>query len=173
MSGVYNLFTLDVATGGIDYLTYDSSSHTSPAWSKDGSTIAFTSDAGGVNNIWALDMHQGKEPGIRTIRQLTHFTTPAFDPTWTSSGDLVFTTFEKLRFRISSLRNAKHAADSASPRIVDLRGEKKPWTVDRYRSRPEHRSMRYRGEYSLDVAQSAISTDPVFGTRALSRRIQS
>jgi len=49
-------------------------------------------------------------------------------------------------------------------RAIDLSGRERPWesksiagttTVDRFR---------YEGDYSLDVAQSAISTDPVFGT---------
>jgi hypothetical protein len=165
ISGTYNLFGLDVATGSVDYLTCDSSSHTSPAWSKDGMTLAFTSDAGGVNNVWMLDMRPDRTPGLATMRQVTHFTTPAFDPAWTASGDLVFTTFEKLRFRIASIPGARQRADSVPPHTTDLRGKRAPWTVARYQALPEHRSLRYRGEYSLDVAQSAISTDPVFGTR--------
>jgi hypothetical protein len=164
--GVYSLFLLNLRTGAIDYLTDDSCSSGSPAWSKDGKTLAFTSDYGGVNNVWATDMATPEAPGQRTVRQLTHFTTPAFDPTWTRSGDLVFSTFENLRFKITSLPGARDDLRSAGPvRVLDLRVSEKPWVAKRYLGPAESRSLRYRGEYSLDVAQSAISTDPVFGTR--------
>jgi outer membrane protein assembly factor BamA len=47
---------------------------------------------------------------------------------------------------------------------VNLALKEKPWRADELTGESEVRAYRYEGEYSLDFAQSAISTDPVFGT---------
>ncbi len=163
--GVYNLFLYSVATGSIDYLTYGPSSDASPAWSKDGALLAFTSDLGGVQNVWAMDMRQERSGPTRTMKQITHFTTSAFDPAWDSTGDLVFATFEKYGFQIRSLQNVRRAFDTLSTsRTIDLASREEPWKPKRIAGSTSLKRLRYAGEYSLDVAQSAISTDPVFGT---------
>ena len=164
-NGVYNLFLYSLATGSIQYLTFSPYSDGSPAWSKDGSLLAFTSDEGGVQNIWAMDMRQDLSARFRTIKQITRFTTSAFDPTWTSSGDLLFSTFEKYSFQIRSMRHVKAAFDTASTsRTIDLAMREEPWKPKRIEGLSTLKRLRYAGEYSLDIAQSAISTDPVFGT---------
>ncbi len=163
--GAYNLFLYTIATGSIDYLTYGPSSDASPAWSKDGALLAFTSDLGGVQNVWAIDMRQDLARPMRTMKQITRFTTSAFDPAWDSSGDLVFSTFEKYSFQIRSLRNVRSAFDTMSTsRTIDLASREEPWRPKRIAGLSSLQRLRYAGEYSLDVAQSAISTDPVFGT---------
>jgi outer membrane protein assembly factor BamA len=99
------------------------------------------------------------------MTKVTTFTTAAFDPAWTSTGDLVFATFEKFSFQIRMLENVREYYDSASTVLpIDLSLKEKPWTADALAGESEARSYRYEGEYSLDFAQSAISTDPVFGT---------
>ena len=163
--GTYNLFLYTIATGSIDYLTYGPSSDDSPAWSKDGKLLAFTSDAGGVQNIWAMDMHQDLTGPTRTIKQITRFTTSAFDPAWDSSGDLVFSTFEKYSFQIRSLKKVSAAFDTSSiSHTIDLSSREEQWRPRRIAGLSSLQRLRYAGEYSLDIAQSAISTDPVFGT---------
>jgi len=161
----YNLFTYDVTTGAIDYLTYGPATYRGPAWSKDGSLLAFTSDVDGVDNIWMMNMQQQYPHGMRTMTRVTPFVTSAFDPAWTSSGDLVFTAFEKFTFHIKMVRNIKAVYDTSSAvRIIDLFEKEKPWVASSVAGRTELNRLKYKGEYSLDVAQSVISTDPVFGT---------
>jgi len=163
--GVYNLFLYTLSSGRIDYLTYDSASAGSPAWSKDSTKLAFTSELGGVKNIWVIDFAKGIPGANRSMSRLTRFTTPAFDPAWTRSGDLVFGTFERLAFQIKEIRNVRGMLDTASVvRSIDLSGKEKPWEAGSLAGASEIKRLRYRGEYSLDVAESAISTDPVFGT---------
>jgi outer membrane protein assembly factor BamA len=43
--------------------------------------------------------------------------------------------------------------------------KEKPWRITPLSGESEVQRFKYEGEYSLDVAQSVISTDPVFGTR--------
>ncbi|HMK39203.1 MAG TPA: BamA/TamA family outer membrane protein, partial [Bacteroidota bacterium] len=163
--GVYNLFLYTISTGRIEYLTCDSASAGSPAWSKDSTKLAFTSELGGVKNIWVIDMAKPQTGGMRSMTCLTRFTTPAFDPAWTRSGDLVFGTFERLSFQIKEIKNVRRMLDTASDvRSIDLFRKEKPWEAKSLAGISEMKRLRYKGEYSLDVAQSAISTDPVFGT---------
>ncbi|HTO94200.1 MAG TPA: BamA/TamA family outer membrane protein [Bacteroidota bacterium] len=160
-AGVYNLFLYTLGTGRIDYLTYDTASAGAPAWSKDSTSLAYTSEAGGVKNIWVMDMRGG----ARTTKCLTRFTTPAFDPAWTKEGDLVFGSFEKLSFRIRAITNVRAILDTTREvRHVDFADKSAPWEASAIAGASEIKRPRYRGEYSLDVAESAISTDPVFGT---------
>ena len=163
--GAYNLFLYELVSGRIDYLTYGPATSGSPAWSKDGGRIAFTSDVDGVQNIWVMDMTKRSHAGMPTMTRLTRFTTSAFDPTWTRNGDLVFAAFEKLSFQLKAIRNVPAVLDTATDiRMIDLYDKEKPWEAQSIAGVSELKRFRYQGEYSLDVAQSAISTDPVFGT---------
>ncbi|MBK7259058.1 MAG: PD40 domain-containing protein [Ignavibacteriae bacterium] len=163
--GRYNLFLYDLTNGNISYLTCGPWSDSSPAWSRDGSLLAFTSDIEGTSNIWMMDMTRRFSGGIRSMTRVSAFVTSAFDPTWTSNGELVFTTFEKFSFRIASLKNARAVFDtSTTVRTLDLMDRTRPWEATMLSAHSEVQRLKYRGDYSLDVAQSAISTDPVFGT---------
>ena len=163
--GRYNLFLYDLTNGNISYLTCGPWSDSSPAWSRDGSLLAFTSDIEGTSNIWMMDMTRRFSGGIRSMTRVSAFVTSAFDPAWTSNGELVFTTFEKFSFRIASLKNARAVFDtSTTVRTLDLMDRTRPWEATMLSAHSEVQRLKYRGDYSLDVAQSAISTDPVFGT---------
>ena len=149
----------------ISYLTCGPWSDSSPSWSRDGSMLAFTSDVEGTSNIWMMDMTRRFPGGIRSMTRVTSFVTSAFDPAWTSNGDLVFATFEKFSFRLQSLPKARAVFDtSTAVRTLDLMDRARPWEAKMISAHSEVERFKYRGEYSLDVAQSAISTDPVFGT---------
>lgn len=161
----YNLFLYDVKTGAIDYLTYSNDSYSAPAWSKDGSQLAFTCDAGDAQNVWIIDMDKSFAGGYRTMTKVTYFTTAAFDPAWTNSGDLLFGAFDKFSFQIRMIKNIVAVRDTATTmELIDLFNKEKPWEASSIVGTSEIKSFKYHGDYSLDFAQSAISTDPVFGT---------
>ena len=161
----YNLFLYDIKTGSIDYLTYGNESYSAPAWSKDGSKLAFTCDAGGAQNIWIMDVDKRFPGGFRSMTKVTYFTTAAFDPTWTNSGDLVFAAFDKFSFQLRMIKNIAAVREtSTTVRLIDLYEKEKPWEAKSIAGTSEIKSYKYQGDYSLDIAQSAISTDPVFGT---------
>jgi len=163
--GNYNLFLYDLATGVIEYLTYGNESYSAPAWSVDGGKIAFTCDVDGAHNIWIMDMDRPGSFGVRSMSKVTTFTTSAFDPSWTRSGDLVFTAFENFSFQIRMLKNITAICDSSTTvKRVDLDDKGRLWEARSIAGHSEVKSFKYHGDYSLDIAQSAISTDPVFGT---------
>lgn len=147
--------------GGISYLTCGPWTDTALAWSRDGSLLAFTSDIEGTSNIWMMDMTRRFTGGIRSMTRVSAFVTSAFDPAWTSNGELVFTTFEKFSFRLASLKNVRAIFDtSTTVRTLDLMDCTRPWEAAMLSAHSEVQRLKYRGDYSLDVAQSAISTDP-------------
>lgn len=165
LSGAYNLYLLDLATGGIEQITGGQERHLAPAWSHDGARLAFTADAGGAQNIWVMRPDARDSAGRREMRRVTRFTTAAFDPAWTAEGDLVFATFEKFSFQIRRLEEIAAAFDTTGARrTVDLAGLTDPWEPGTMTPATALRTERYEGEYSLDIAQGAIATDPVFGT---------
>jgi outer membrane protein assembly factor BamA len=99
------------------------------------------------------------------MRRVTNFVTSAFDPAWTADGDLVFAAFERFSFQIKMLERADQIADTSSvTRTITFADKRHPWAAKTLGGTSKVERYRYEGDYSLDVAQSAISTDPVFGT---------
>jgi len=163
-SGKYNLFLYDTSSHRIGYLTSGDNSYSSPAWMADGRALVFTSDMDDARNVWMMTLN-GKESPSPTIRKITHFTTGAFDPAPTDSAGLVFTAFENFSFQIRMVDDVMGRYDSSAvvapagaPPLSDA------WKPSSLAAESEMKALKYTGEYSLDVAQSQISTDPVFGT---------
>ena len=162
-NGTYNLFTYSVETKQIQPLTYGAASYTAPSWSPSGRYLSFNADIGGVRNIWMMDMSSA---GTRTkIKQMTNYVTATFDPAWTDQDALVFTAFENFSFQLRALRNASFRFDTtAASTTVSVDSTAAPWTVSGISGPILVDRYKYARDYSLDIAQSAISTDPVFGT---------
>ncbi len=98
-------------------------------------------------------------------RQITNLIGTAYDPVWTDDGHLVFTSFEHYRFTIRSLgdidsliANPKRKAD------IDLASVGEHWTFDRLGTEDGVERVPYRRKYNLDIAQGAVSQNPVWGT---------
>ena len=161
--GKYNLFVYGVTAQNIEYLTYSNESYYAPSWSPDGKSIVCTSDIGGARNIWMMKFDStGGFPG--EIRKLTRFTTAAFDPAWADSN-LVFTAFQGFSFQLRSIGDVYASYDSSTTiRSLKVVPTEKPWKPNTLSGSSELKSLRYKGDYSLDIAQSQIATDPVFGT---------
>jgi hypothetical protein len=160
--GTYNLFRYTLASDAIDYLTYGPESASAPAWSADGRSLLYTSDRGGARNIWMMALDSAGTP--RESRRLTAFTTAAFDPAWAETT-AVFVAFENFSFQLRTLSNVRAMYDTAAERRdAGIGPTGAPWRPQTQAGIAETKPLRYEGEYSLDVAQSQIETDPVFGT---------
>ena len=162
--GVHDLYLLDLEDGGIRFLTQDSCSYAAPSWSTDGTTIVCTSDRDGTHNIYIIVVDD--EPAaLPPVRQVSHYTTAAFDPVWTPEGGLLYSAFDGFSFKLLGLRNVSARLDSfqtAFSRRLPSRTE--PWDIPRLQGERVSSPLVYEKDYQVDVAQSAISTDPVFGT---------
>jgi Tol biopolymer transport system component len=181
--GYYNLFLYELESGLIQYLTQGEYNDTTPCWSPDGEYLAFCSDRSGTNNIWFIERNKeqllasaAENTSISaywistydndvTLKQVTQFTTGAFDPEWTSDGDLLFSAFENLSFQVNKIEAVGElfqTSSTAEKDPVDLSDTK--WTFDKLSGTGGRSGIKYKPRYSLDIAQSQIALDPIFGT---------
>jgi outer membrane protein assembly factor BamA len=101
----------------------------------------------------------------RQMVKITHLTTASQDPSWTDRDELVFTTFENFSFQIKKIGGVSSLLSSAmEKRAFRFDVNKDPWEAPRLESSSIEANYRYAGDYKLDIAQSQVSTDPVFGT---------
>jgi hypothetical protein len=162
--GIYNLFIYDIQSQMIDYLTYGPHNYYSPVWSPDGKALMFTSDIDGARNIWMMKFLDSNSYPTE-MRKITNFTTAAFDPDWADSARILFTAFENYSFQIRTIGNVFNSFDSSNVRVpLNFNILENKWVPNSIVASSETKSLKYVGDYSLDVAQSQISTDPVFGT---------
>jgi hypothetical protein len=162
--GYYNLFVYDIESQKIEYLTYGRNNYYSPEWSPDGKALLFTTDMDGARNIWMMQFNDSTYHATE-MRKITSFTTAAFDPAWADSGRVLFAGFENYSFQIRTIGNVFTTYDSSKviePLNYTILENK--WIPNSISAASESKSLKYVGDYSLDIAQSQISTDPVFGT---------
>ncbi len=162
--GKYNLFTYDLSTGGISFVTHSDDNYYAPSWSRDGRWLAFTSDAGGSQNIWMMDVSVA-DPQARAMKRITNFVTGAYDPSWGDSDELVCTAFENFSFQIRKVPNVSMKYDSsATVKSFDFSNVGPVWQGRKLEGTSVVGQYKYAGDYTLDIAQSQVSTDPIFGT---------
>lgn len=159
----YNLFTLNTETFEIDYLTYFGADFHSPILSQDKMQLIFTCDVDGVRNIYSIPVAEKNNPG--KIHRITNFLTSAFNPTFYDDTTLIFSGFENFSFNLYKYEMVSDK-DSSAIEMLDVRPSKQmKWRADKIISEIERKNYNYDKEYTLDYAQSQISTDPIFGTR--------
>jgi hypothetical protein len=102
--------------------------------------------------------------GAADLRRVTNFTTGAFDPEWTDGGSLLFTAFENFSFQIRELKNVQAFFNSSQIAAEDtIRVKNDPWKVQKLEGEMAPTTAGYKNKFSLDIAQSQITQDPIFG----------
>jgi len=163
--GSYNLFLYNLETHSIEYLTYGKESYHAPSWSHNGKWLAFTSDLDGAENIWLMSILDSAKDGGRSMRKLTTLSTAAFDPTWGGNDEIIFSSFENFSFQLKSVKDIEHTyAVSTSIRPFSPEQSGLRWVEKKLGGESVVGQFRYEGDYQLDIAQSQISVDPIFGT---------
>ncbi|MBI4429579.1 MAG: PD40 domain-containing protein [Ignavibacteriales bacterium] len=162
--GKYNLFSYNLESARIDYLTFGNENYYSPSWSRDGKSLVFTSDAESAQNVWMMRM-DGVPASARTMRRVTNIATAAFDPSWGEWDEIYFTAFENFSFQIRKLTEISPRYDSSDvQKKFDFADIEPVWREKKLEGSSLVGQFKYAGEYTLDIAQSQISTDPIFGT---------
>jgi hypothetical protein len=158
----YNLFKLDLSSRKISYITYLRSNNYSPLLSPNRKKLLFTSDYDGVRNIWSLDLT--KDESVDSITKVTSFITSAFDHSFIDDSTIVLCGFENFSFNIYklSLFNPYTSNDVIK---MDFSLAEQKWSAEKIEIEPERQKAVYEKEYTLDYAQSQVTTDPVYGTR--------
>ena len=161
----YNLFMLNINTGDLSYITYGNHKDTAPVFSNDGKSILFTSDRDTSLNIYLAELDINKQ--TIEIEKISNFTGAAFDPEWTPDGGIIFAVFEKGVFQIRYVENLETLRQKKSyefftlPKIVK---SKEPWKFKNFSHDKKSEKFKYSKDYDLDIAQTQVSQDPIFGT---------
>jgi hypothetical protein len=160
----YNLFSFNLESSRISYITYLDANSYSPVVNKTGDRLLFTSDYDGVRNIWMINITDGM-PGD-SVMQITNLITSSFYPVFIDNDEILFTAFEKFSFNIYNY-NISEIYDSADMPVVKMEFDSTgtSWHPEKIYAAAEREQYQYEREYTLDYAQSQVSTDPVFGTR--------
>jgi len=164
-NGAFNLYFYDFQDSSLHQKTFGNFRDTSPDWSSyDKDRIVFTSDRNGVFNLWLLKVPSSAGGDQAQLRQLTNNLAGALDGRWAGQDDrdLVFTVFEKYQFQIHHLKDADSLGLNDSIPVgepVEKPGWKRPSILSDFGKK----SPRYRKKFSLDIAQTAIAYDGVFG----------
>lgn len=159
----YNLFTINSGSGEIKYVTNLNSNNYTPMVSPDRSFLLFTSDHDGVRNIWKMELSEGNYN--KTITKVTSFLTSAFNPSFIDSESITFCGFENFAFNIYTTAIVVDSAKEQTQLTFITNVNSTPWTAQKIITDSERDKLRYEKEYTLDYAQSQITTDPVYGTR--------
>ena len=159
----YNLFSYDLNTHRIDYITNLPANSSSPVLSPDKKTLLFTSDVDKVQNIWRMKFVNGSFSD--SVWKVTHFITSAFHPRFLDSTDITFAGFENFSFNLYKDKIDSLPPDSSFRVVMNFDSTEGKWTESQLKVFAEKEKYKYQKEYTLDYAQSEVTTDPVYGTR--------
>ncbi len=185
--GAYNLFVYHLESGDITYLTFSKHNDLTPCWSPDGKAIVFTSDRDGAYNLWMMRVPSRKaqfvfnsmagrlEPDTMPypstldqsteFRKITSFVTGAFDPEWTTDNSILFTAFERFSFQLRKISNIpKVFGKAVAQRPDSMQTVAQRWAFPSLGGKSKPTTMTYKKKFTLDVAQSQVTQDPIFGT---------
>ena len=166
--GYYNLFVYDPSSRAITQLTRGEHNDLQSDWSPSGDRLVFSSDRNGMYDLYTADVlsDTGGVSSILSTHRHSRVLTGLFDPRWLpDESGLVFTGFEAGRFHIYRLDfdGAGAAADTVAVDSVSG-GTDEGWSLAGLESGGSLTQRKYRRRLSLDIAQSQISQDPIFGT---------
>ena len=73
-------------------------------------------------------------PGMRSMRKITSFTTAAFDPSWSDRDELIFSAFEGFSFQLKRISSISALYDSSAVRYAFRYEGGEPWVPKKIES---------------------------------------
>lgn len=154
--GYYSLYRLWLDDKSLERLTFGPYHDRGADESPDGQRIIFSSDRGEEKafNIFSLDRDSN-------LRQLTAYITGAFDPRFGQNPDeIYFSAYQNLGFHVF-----KEKIETERPILTDKpKSVAGSWLPGRVDANTRSAAVKYQTHYSLDIAQSAVAYDGVYGT---------
>ncbi|MDY0082703.1 MAG: hypothetical protein RBR74_05935 [Ignavibacteriaceae bacterium] len=158
----YNIFSYNLTTKEIKYITYNQFNNYNPVLSDDGQELFLTSDADGIRNVWK--MNTGENSRIKVLNKVTNFLTSAFDPRSMNDSVLIFAGFRDFSFHLYQMNLNDKDSSSTESLMMDLSKASGKWLAGFSGNTSDITKVEYEKEYSLDLATGVVSTNPVFGT---------
>jgi hypothetical protein len=174
----YNLFLYDIQSGSISYLTTGDRTDFSPQFSPDGKKIIYTTSStsdsaiGTLQGIWLTDAPvRDAVTGAYTIsgrtEKISNFTTAVFDPKWAGGNRIVFASYEKGGIAVRMLKDVIRLIDTPYvSKVFDFGKINDLWAYNKIKGIPRKNLLKYKKEYSLDIATTELTADPIFGATA-------
>ncbi|MGE5679960.1 MAG: hypothetical protein ACM34K_03690 [Bacillota bacterium] len=158
----YNLFEFSLKDHSINYLTYNNANNQNPVFSPDFKYLYFISDYDGIQNLWRMETSTTDQS---SMQQVTNFYTSVFDFTFSGKDSVVASAFEKFSFQLYKI-DINKARDSINKTVnFDFASIGEKWVANKLVSSSLKGKLKYENKYTLDYAQSQVSTDPVYGTQ--------
>ena len=159
----YNLFSINLNNYEIDYISYLNANNHSPILSPDKSTLLFTSDLNGVDNLYEIPATNGGFS--KSVNKISEFISSVFNPVYIDSNHITFSGFENFSFNLYIFDRQNALKDSIYSIAMKIDEPMDIWKVNITNLPSERKEAEYEKEYSLDFAQGVVATDPIFGTR--------
>ena len=165
LDGGINLFLMRKDSRRIRQVTFGLHQDYQPRWSRDDPRlIQFISDRGGTPNVWQLIL-----PATE-LEKDAHVSPTAATDVYTGIVDmlplirdsLLVNTFDGYSFQLQ-LRSTEEPESSITPEPTTLSARQQYWTLPKYDGEATTDSRPYKLQYSLDIAQTAVAYDPIFG----------
>jgi len=161
----YNLFSYNRLTHKIDYLTYLNSDVSTPVLSKDKTKLLFSGEDEKIKNVYLMEISPDGNYSNK-ITRLTNLITGAYSPNFIDSTNIAFAGFENYSFNLYTMNYRKTIKDSTAKTIVmNFDNADGKWVQGMLAPESVKEKLKYENQYTLDYAQSQITTDPLFGTQ--------
>lgn len=153
--GFTSIYRIDLNGNDLTRLTFGKYHDRGPDASPAGDQIIFSSDRGkeGAINIFCLEGDQ--------LKQVTQYITGAFDPRFGESADeIYFHAYQNLGFHLFKAKLADQSEVVAETPTTNGG----TWAPGKISAEAKSTTIKYETDYSLDIAQSTIAYDGVYGT---------
>ncbi|MFB0516851.1 MAG: BamA/TamA family outer membrane protein [Candidatus Neomarinimicrobiota bacterium] len=165
LDGGSNILLLDLATHQLRMLTAGPYKDQRPRWAPSSpGSIHFVTDRTGTPNVWLLNLPVDtlSDDPAGALTPVTNLHTGAVDILPLPGDSLLITTFQGYNFQLHLAQ-----ADSSQPQQPiereNLLASISSWKLPHYEGETATETRPYRLKYSLDIAQTAVAYDPIFG----------
>ncbi|MFC1543328.1 peptidase MA family metallohydrolase [Candidatus Neomarinimicrobiota bacterium] len=178
LDGGTNLFVLNLEDDQIDIITSGPYQDQRPRWSADNpGVIHFVSDRSGTPNIWRLNLLPDTlrsnlatmppvniEPRVPSLSlsAITDLHTGAIDVFPLPGDSLLITAFQQYSYQLHLTRAGTKQTQPYNE-ITNQDSTAGSWRLPLYQGEASVVSQPYRLKYSLDIAQTAVAQDPIYG----------
>ncbi len=153
--GYTNLYRILLSDGRLTPITSGRQDDLYPSSSPDGRWILFASNRGEATDIYLLD------EALRTHR-ITRFLTGITHPRFTADGKkIIFSGFKNFGFQVYALDFP--GLDSFPPEPEPAPPNPLAWSPEKLAGEKTKGKVKYKNDFSLDLAQSAIAYDALYG----------
>ncbi len=162
IDATYNLFLINTDGQELTQITFDSVNSQQPSWTSDApGLIYYLSDESATANIWKLDISALNTSGLVRKALVTNFHSAVEDFSILNSDTVLITTFQQYSFQIHQL-DLPDEGESVAYKIGE-RPFSKSWDTPDFAIINLKKRKPYKLDYSLDLAQTAVAYDPIYG----------